>query len=799
MSETATLNKQLIEVVKKYPFLFNKRERDYKNTVKKSRTCEKIAVKLHLTGVQTWEIFENLSFLRNHIEHNKRTVTNYTPNKVSLAQTSDETSCAESTSSNPSICVEEEQSSLVEYSTLSCTGNTDCTPSRKVPKRKALEDINTHFMEAATSFREICSTVTNRKQQPTEDELFGRGRGSLYKCQKFQNHYSFSEFCTVFAVALTSNKMKSFLIISVVMAVAIAKPSLPHLHPASYSSPIHETVIAGPSVVHHSYSHHDALHHPIQETFIAEAPGVVHQSVVQPAFHQAPAVVHHGISHVAPAVLHHGVAPAVFHHKSIEAHVPTAVSEQHSTVVHNSAHSNVHHAISHNAIVSEPLIHHAVPVAHHAIVADVVAPVSSQYHAQDALGQYSFGYSSPLSSKAEVKTLDGVTKGGFNYLDAFGNEQSVSYVSDDLHGFRVAASNLPIGPEPVVDTSEVVAAKSAHLSAYEKTKASLDAAHASETAHKDAAIAPSSDSHQAAPVVLAPGEDTPEVAAAKAAHLSIHAKTKAEIDAVNAADAVYQIAHHEVAGIAPYSYSHLAAPVVLAPGVDTPAVAAAKAAHLSIHAKTKAELDAVNAADAVYQVAHHEVAGIAPYSYSHLTAPVVLAPGVDTPAVAAAKAAHLSIHAKTKAELDAVNAADAVYQVAHHEVAGIAPYSYSHLAAPVILAPGVDTPAVAAAKVAHLSIHANTKAQLDAVNGADAAHQVFHHEIGGIAPVIPVAPSPYSYSYLAHQPAAFIHDTPGLVLTSAGVPLETAEVAKAKAVHFAAHHSAYAKDEKPCD
>ncbi|KAF5300271.1 hypothetical protein FQA39_LY11128 [Lamprigera yunnana] len=58
--------------------------------------------------VQTWDLSENLSFLQNHIEHNKRTVTNYTPNKVSLAQTSDKTSCAESTSSNPSICVEEE-------------------------------------------------------------------------------------------------------------------------------------------------------------------------------------------------------------------------------------------------------------------------------------------------------------------------------------------------------------------------------------------------------------------------------------------------------------------------------------------------------------------------------------------------------------------------------------------------------------------------------------------------------------------------------------------------------------------
>ncbi|KAK5644197.1 hypothetical protein RI129_008042 [Pyrocoelia pectoralis] len=102
-----------------------------------------------------------------------RTVTNYTPNNDLLAQTSDEQSCAESTTSNHSNYVEEENPSA-ECSTSSCTESTDRTPSRKVPKRRALEEINAHFMEAATSFRDMCSTVKNTKHQPTEDELFGQ-------------------------------------------------------------------------------------------------------------------------------------------------------------------------------------------------------------------------------------------------------------------------------------------------------------------------------------------------------------------------------------------------------------------------------------------------------------------------------------------------------------------------------------------------------------------------------------------------------------------------------------------------
>jgi hypothetical protein len=80
-----------------------------------------------------------------------------------------------------------------------------------------------------------------------------------------------------------------------------------------------------------------------------------------------------------------------------------------------------------------------------AVVAGPVA-VSNQYHAQDALGQYSYGYSGGPSSKA--KTADGITRGGYSYIDSYGIVQSASYVSDPVNGFRVAATNLPFTYPP---------------------------------------------------------------------------------------------------------------------------------------------------------------------------------------------------------------------------------------------------------------------------------------------------------------------------------------------------------------
>ncbi|CAH0557283.1 unnamed protein product [Brassicogethes aeneus] len=114
-------------------------------------------------------------------------------------------------------------------------------------------------------------------------------------------------------------------------------------------------------------------------------------------------------------------------------------------------------------------------------VAEVLGPVASQYHAQDGLGQYTYGYSNPLSSKNEIKTVDGVTRGEYSYVDPEGKLQSVEYIADAVQGFRVAASNLPISPKlpviqaplmpiPVSDTPEVAESKAKHLAALEEAK-----------------------------------------------------------------------------------------------------------------------------------------------------------------------------------------------------------------------------------------------------------------------------------------------------------------------------------------
>ncbi|XP_071441685.1 vitelline membrane-like protein [Hetaerina americana] len=130
------------------------------------------------------------------------------------------------------------------------------------------------------------------------------------------------------------------------------------------------------------------------------------------------------------------------------------------------------------------------PLAYSALAAPAsvaALPISSQYHAQDELGQYSYGYAGGPSAKSEVKTFDGVTRGGYSYVDAEGKVQSVKYVADPVNGFRVTATNLPVAPEalpveplraptPVEDTPEVAAAREAHLAAYEEARAKAEAA-----------------------------------------------------------------------------------------------------------------------------------------------------------------------------------------------------------------------------------------------------------------------------------------------------------------------------------
>ncbi|XP_075163379.1 uncharacterized protein LOC142236013 [Haematobia irritans] len=122
-------------------------------------------------------------------------------------------------------------------------------------------------------------------------------------------------------------------------------------------------------------------------------------------------------------------------------------------------------------------------------------PQLQQYFTQDSLGQYSYGYSEPLSSKQEIRTFDGVTLGSYSYIDAHGTLQTVDYTADS-DGFHVSATNLPrdIYQKPVTETPEVALARQKHLAAHE--------------AILRGDISSSS-------ILPQPVEDTPEVAAAK--------------------------------------------------------------------------------------------------------------------------------------------------------------------------------------------------------------------------------------------------------------------------------------------
>lgn len=105
------------------------------------------------------------------------------------------------------------------------------------------------------------------------------------------------------------------------------------------------------------------------------------------------------------------------------------------------------------------------------------SPLVTQYHSQDELGQYAYGYNGGLSSKTETRTLDGITRGSYSYIDAKGFLQTVEYTADSVNGFRVAATNLPKAPietrkapEQILDTPEVMLARSEHLKAFEEAK-----------------------------------------------------------------------------------------------------------------------------------------------------------------------------------------------------------------------------------------------------------------------------------------------------------------------------------------
>jgi hypothetical protein len=123
----------------------------------------------------------------------------------------------------------------------------------------------------------------------------------------------------------------------------------------------------------------------------------------------------------------------------------------------------------------------ATPLAAAPLAAAALAAPSSQFQAQDELGNINYGYTNINSAKHEVGNAYGGVTGSYSYVDANGLPQRVDYIADEL-GFRVQASNLPIAksavlvgpvdtgvaPLPVEDTAEVKAAKAEFQATFDK-------------------------------------------------------------------------------------------------------------------------------------------------------------------------------------------------------------------------------------------------------------------------------------------------------------------------------------------
>lgn len=202
--------------------------------------------------------------------------------------------------------------------------------------------------------------------------------------------------------------------------------------------------------------------------------------------------------------------------------------------------------------------------------------MQSLYHSQDVYGQYVYGYATPTSAKNEIKTADGVTRGGYSYIDSNGILQTVQYIADSVHGFRVAATNLP------QDLPEVAYAKARHLAEYEATKAEHAAIAAERSVgYSNPTVIPAAAVPQVQYADLpTPVQELPEVVRARAEHLAIVEATKARDEAIRAEYAArFGAAAQEVHGVTVPVRAAAVAPAVryaTAPAVAayTPVVAA---------------------------------------------------------------------------------------------------------------------------------------------------------------------------------------------------------------------------------
>merc|ERR1712055_739096 len=159
---------------------------------------------------------------------------------------------------------------------------------------------------------------------------------------------------------------------------------------------------------------------------------------------------------------------AAYGHHGVAAYAPVAHAAYAAPAHHGYA------APAHHGYVA-PAHHGYVAPAHHGY-----APTyASQYHSQDEYGQASYGYTAPHQAKHEVRDHYGNVAGSYSYVNPEGKVVEVAYTAG-VNGFQVHSNDLPVAPtadlelpvapvytgvapEPVQNTPEVAAAKAAHL------------------------------------------------------------------------------------------------------------------------------------------------------------------------------------------------------------------------------------------------------------------------------------------------------------------------------------------------
>ncbi|XP_055624616.1 cuticle protein 19.8-like [Toxorhynchites rutilus septentrionalis] len=299
-----------------------------------------------------------------------------------------------------------------------------------------------------------------------------------------------------------------------------------------------------------------------------------------------------------------------------------------------------------------PQVYAAIPAT---TIITAPAELTSQFHAQDELGQYSYGYNGGLSAKTEAKSLDGVTRGSYSYVDPENKVQTVTYTADSANGFRAEASNMPvapvetrIAPEPVQDTPEVSQAKAEHLAAVEETKLRNAAADKADEEEKSsvvvdsvptAAIAPVTSYTAAAPAIAL----TP---ASRFAYSTSSLALKNKPLAITTYAAPAPLAAVEIRNPAYFSYSTYthAAPAA----IQYSAAPALQLQSLPVSAYSL-NVQAPGYAYSYNTPAFITTPHVAPTVIDARSAAPLPEPVPDTPEVAKAKAEHLQIVAETKA------------------------------------------------------------------------------------------------------------------------------------------------------